>query len=1418
MARINRLHILLPIVLASMFATIAVIADTTSATDSELPSEPKEQNDTLKIRGNRVAASSDIPDADVSALIPENPETGGYAPTTMDEVAPANPATGIQLIAPPVANNSGSANVAYRIEVPTARNGIAPNLQISYNSDSGSGMLGEGWDISLPSFAVDTRWGVPVYDSQFESETYTYNGVMLAIDTESTPALVHKVSETIARRDTVNFYQRRGGDFSRILRIGTSPDNYKWEVTDDNGTVYTYGTGNSVLRGSGTRQPIAEWRLASVKEVHGDICTYNYTQLCDTLYGNATSTPYIDSICVQNQESSTPHTVVRFHYSKQKKTFVSNHARYGFLAVPCSRLLDSITVNRFGELIRTYKFNYTNASFGHEVLADMSMYVPGERDAVSFHRFSYYPPEESAADSGSAMSDDESYNSSFSSSSNGGGTYVGVGGIGLGKLKDNTAGASIGFSNSKVDGKQTFLDIDGDGLSDIVYQQGDDFYYHPQIVDKGNITFGPAEAIAGLPSISTARSNSTSGGGKINVTISKLTGTVGLDRGSSTSTTDGYFSDINGDGLVDYVCGGSVYFNTLSNGKPQFSTSLPSDLSWSSDNVFENIVTDMQPTQSEQDSIAEQAPMIDAVRMWESPFSGRIEIKGDIRLANPEAEGSDGVRATIQVDSTIIKTIDIPARSADVYNYVCTTSVKRGTRVLFRLQSGAEKYSNGIADSVVWTFDIQKEATRDAKDVLQPNTRLPNGYLYGHHTQEEGLIYDCTTPLYIGNPSELKMSALFSKPETTDIVKLRVIATGATDAGGHETVWEKSYSMQESTDTVSASLTVPDSLQYLRFEIYSPTNVCWEQIHCTPVVYADSDTLAAGVHYCLYSNELKSGLPATISCIMPPDVDPQKQIYAFVTPVLSLTNSKYTGKVSVSIKSADRKLLSHTFDMQNGELGGKSFYEATGMVQGNVWAEIFLENEEELPPGIKEASVRVDFRVLTPAEAANYDATQSGTQSTEPSYKLTPSVYGRRISTSLGLMHRGWGAFVYNSGQDRYANPIDLSLLDKVGDSPDISGIDFNMDLEGDTILSDEQIVKLDSLNGSLSPNSRPVMPLSVEHTSADRFSGPDRSVYMSGTVMSASRLGMPDVVLANPLAAARTVGRAGSSRFPGVVQRSKSSATTWQLGVNMSFGDSITGSNGGITASRSSGTSETVLTTLDLNGDGYPDIVRNGKDVTYTNQQANYRPTVKNALPVKVFRSKSTNYSGGTGGEVMHAFPVDFGTKPADKAIKAANNSDTMARLGGGLSGDLSTSTTTGVSEMIDINGDGLPDIVEGNRIRLNLGYSFSEPFTMPGLEARRSTARYMACGVSPNGTMVFKNSSTSILSGSISGGQSGSLASISDKICYVDVNADGLTDKIEIAEGKISYNRGTAFTGLKTAHSTQSKKPQSQCRAISM
>ena len=81
--------------------------------------------------------------------------------------------------------------------------------------------------------------------------------------------------------------------------------------------------------------------------------------------------------------------------------------------------------------------------------------------------------------------------------------------------------------------------------------------------DNGEVVYGEPVKVKGISNFSTTKSSTNSFGAKAVVGWNVLTAVVGTDKSTTKTKTTQYFSDINGDGLVDLVSNGKVYFNHL---------------------------------------------------------------------------------------------------------------------------------------------------------------------------------------------------------------------------------------------------------------------------------------------------------------------------------------------------------------------------------------------------------------------------------------------------------------------------------------------------------------------------------------------------------------------------------------------------------------------------------------------------------------------------------------------------------------------------------------------------------------------------------------------------------------------------------------------------------------------------------------
>ncbi|MFF0268893.1 SpvB/TcaC N-terminal domain-containing protein, partial [Kribbella sp. NPDC004536] len=219
----------------------------------------------------RAAAAASSAAGAGSVGAPEGPGGVSFDPNQLKGVTAGSPAAGVGVASGGGGSSSGDAGVSYPVEVPAGRGGLQPGVGVAYSSSGGDGWTGVGWNVASPVISVDTRWGVPRFDAASETESYLLNGQELTPVANRGPA-VPRVGERV-------FHTRVEGGFARIVRHGTDPKSYSWEVVDKSGTHFFYGgTGATLADDAGD---VAEWGLREVRDTHDNLMRYHYALVED---------------------------------------------------------------------------------------------------------------------------------------------------------------------------------------------------------------------------------------------------------------------------------------------------------------------------------------------------------------------------------------------------------------------------------------------------------------------------------------------------------------------------------------------------------------------------------------------------------------------------------------------------------------------------------------------------------------------------------------------------------------------------------------------------------------------------------------------------------------------------------------------------------------------------------------------------------------------------------------------------------------------------------------------------------------------------------------------------------------------------------------------------------------------------------
>ncbi len=223
------------------------------------------------------------------------------------------------------------------------------------------------------------------------------------------------------------------------------------------------------------------------------------------------------------------------------------------------------------------------------------------------------------------------------------GLYIGVG---LGKnflTKLTTLGLQFNKGWSRSEAFLSMVDIDGDGLDDVLIKSGDELYYKKHSVERVinengeeeiNHTYSVNLPLNGINNFYLQKGESASFNLQCTFGGNAIGGFAGTDVSSNSSESSVYLMDANGDGLIDVVKNGVVWFNHISDqGAPTFT--LESDVT---ENMLITASSALIETPEEFLSHDIKVPGHDVVRVWEAPADGAIQIKNDIYLTDVSKE------------------------------------------------------------------------------------------------------------------------------------------------------------------------------------------------------------------------------------------------------------------------------------------------------------------------------------------------------------------------------------------------------------------------------------------------------------------------------------------------------------------------------------------------------------------------------------------------------------------------------------------------------------------------------------------------------------------------------------------------------------------------------------------------------------
>jgi len=1331
---------------------------------------------------------------------PESPQTQAFTPTSMKDMKFADPIAHINMMSPPQANNSGTANMSYPIQIPAGRQGMQPQLAISYNSEGGNGWLGVGWGMNIPSISVETRWGVPLYSTTQETEEYLVNGqqiVELDITTNDTNRLPLIHQSTYRNRSAANevFYSYRvEGAFDRLIRHGNSPSTYWWEVVDKQGTHYYYGKYSTdagvnpscVLRDTATNN-IAHWALAEVRDPFGNYVKYTYdvSTFTGTL-GNGGKQIYPESIVYSGFGTTDGKYSIDFEYTNGRSDYMIS-GKYGFLEVT-NKLLTNVYVKYDNSFIRRYYILYKDGAYDKKLVCgiadisdpsislldlDCSSLKGFTQNGIKTHRFDYY--EEEGVEFGDAvtvLSEDEYSESLFSgayqdqsiqSIGRSKGTSTSIGGsicFGLGSptTKLNTIGLNLSSSIGTLKDKVVLMDINGDGLTDKLVRSGTSYNLYKGYLNSSNqlLFNSSAVVISSLPNLGRNWSYSIGGGGEVQLGLSTpagspiISGTASISKSITYQTNNKYFVDINADGYVDYVSDGDVYFNQPTPaGNPLFIMEDNNTEQVFFEDSCYSIIHDgtIDPVFSETENTEEFIHRRDPVRMWIASEEGVMSIENYIqRVSNSAGSNYSKVKYSIQHNENIIYCDSIEPNDFQLHsNTLSSITVDKGDRIYFRLHAT----DKNALDDVAWD------------PIIYPNVSSYSSHPNYHDADDKKLFrykysedFTLSDKKYFVAPltGTVHISGSIASPAQSDNLLFNIRHN---TSNVYSTTYTNNTAFSYSF-SYNVNINAGDSIL---FELLSHTNVDWSSVSFdAEISYTsasgfnlNSNNQFTSVEYkpslfmSVYGNQFSHTLPYYFS----------SGSYFFYPSISLTTGSTANGTITFTAKSKHKLLAKKQISIINGVVQSTLF---------NNRINVSLATGD---------SIYFDFHTSNPElfdDVTSIYAYLKATTYQSGFHAMYPDSMRK-----FGHFYRSWGQFSYfdNNIVNNCMDPIDESSLNISALLFDTAALSqFPID-DIDSTLSFDEVEDVFEGFGVPDINSLSFSPMSVDEEnnrwidfcvsayteSLNLGSGASFQTLYSNvsdaTIFEPDDSDVPDFF--NPVPSSNSCGY--------VRTVSKNSRQ-----ISKSFSYSL--SPGPMNFSHTKSENESFGRTdfMDINGDRFPDIVAYNK-IQYSTPQGGISDATITLNDI--FPSHGTATSEGS----------SFGVKPTLKRIERPI--DGIKSKMGNVDGSFGVGFTNGSSNVdyiyIDVNGDGLADRVDktNNRVFLNIGDGFHNPEQWNVNQISSSTSVNTSINL---GASMFNYSEDSW-----AGGIGGSSNVNTDDYSMMDINGDGLTDVCFIDAGEI-------------------------------
>ncbi|MFB9080243.1 RHS repeat-associated core domain-containing protein [Flavobacterium procerum] len=245
---------------------------------------------------------------------------------------------------------SGGANYSIPISVPPGINSVVPQISLTYNSQSGNGNAGYGWNIS----GVSAISRIP--------STKFHDGIIDPVDFDSYDRFALDGQRLIVKSGTVGIYGANGTIYetenfsnTKITSYGVHPNGVNYGPSY---FVVEYPDGSKAYYGSSLdSRSLMTYAISYWENAQGARISYSYSASNNILD--------VSSIRYGSLGAATPINEIRFNYESRARNEQSYFGGQNFIK---TKKIASINVIGNGIGFRNYFLNYNITTSGYEQL------------------------------------------------------------------------------------------------------------------------------------------------------------------------------------------------------------------------------------------------------------------------------------------------------------------------------------------------------------------------------------------------------------------------------------------------------------------------------------------------------------------------------------------------------------------------------------------------------------------------------------------------------------------------------------------------------------------------------------------------------------------------------------------------------------------------------------------------------------------------------------------------------------------------------------------------------------------------------------------------------------------------------------------------------------------------------------------